>query len=99
MFKNSDYYDLNAAQQTVADKRLILDIYIKNLAIVELLKKHGITNDLEIEACENYIKTLPAIKVMCDFMDQSEAKIKDYQKNPEQHLKDLFQAKMNGNIR
>jgi len=99
MFKNSDYYDLNAAQQTIADKRLMLDIYIKNLAIVELLKKHNITNDLEIEACENYIKTLPEIKTVLDIMKQSESKIHEYQSNPEQHLRDLFQAKINRTIK
>lgn len=99
MFRNSDYYDLDSAQKSVAEKKLMLDLYIKNMAIIELLKQKGIVTDLDIEACENYVKSSTKVKIAMEGIQQSKDKINEYQRNPEQHLKDLFAAKMNGTIK
>ncbi len=99
MFANNDYYDLDSAQQRIADKKLLLDVYIRNRTIVELLKQKGIIGDLDVQACEGYVRQLPEIKVLTDFMEQAESKIGQYKADPRQHLQDLFAAKMNGSIR
>lgn len=99
MFSNNDFYNLDDATKTLENKKLILDMYIKLESIIQLLVKHNITNELEIEACENYIKTLPHIKMMTDGMQQIESNINNYKKDPQQHLRDLMKAKMNGQIR
>jgi hypothetical protein len=99
MFSNNDFYNLDDATKTLENKKVMLDMYIKMESLTQLLIKHNITNELEIEACENYIKTLPHIKMMIEGIQQIESKINSYKTDPQQHLRDLMKAKMNGQIR
>jgi len=99
MFSNNDFYNLDDASKTLRNLKMMVDINIKLETLTQLLIKHGVTNDLEVEACENYIKTLPHIKAMLNEMQQTEATINNYKANPQQHLRDIMTAKMNGQIR
>lgn len=99
MFSNNDFYNLDDATKVIKEKKLMLELYIKLESLTQLLIKHDVTNILEIEACENYIKTLPHIKLMTDQIFQLESKINEYKNDPQQHLKDLMKAKMNGQIK
>lgn len=99
MFSNNDFYNLDDASKTLKNNKLILDMYIKLETLTQLLIKHDITNELEIEACENYLKSLPRFKTMIDEMTKVEQKINSYKGNPQQHLKDLMSAKLTGQIR
>ncbi|RYI30512.1 hypothetical protein EVU96_08850 [Bacillus infantis] len=99
MFSNNDFYNLDDATKTLKNKQLMLSMYIKMEALTQLMIKHNITNELEIEACENYIKSLPHVKKMVEEMEQAESQIKNYKADPRQHLRDLMAAKMNGSIK
>lgn len=99
MFSNNDFYNLDDATKTLTNKKLLLEMYMKMESLAQILIKHGITNESEIEACENYVKTLPHIKVMIEEMERVESKINSYKSDPQQHLRDLMNAKLNGHIK
>ena len=64
-----------------------------------LLEKKGIVSQSDIEACEAYLKTQPEIMVLYEAIATAERKINEYKVNPQQHLRDLLNAKINGTIR
>lgn len=99
MFSNNDYYHLDDATKTLNDKKLILSLFMEVEALKLLLDKKGIVSPADIEACMTYLKSRPDIKVLTELIEKSENQIREYKSNPEQHLKDLFAAKMNGTIR
>ena len=47
----------------------------------------------------NKVKNSPNYKPVYDYLNGAEQKANYYKNNPEQHLKDVFNAKMNGTIK
>lgn len=99
MFKNDDLYNMDNVQKSIVEKQLILDLAIKIDVLFELLIKHKIIDNLEIESCEQYVSSKPEYKILLEYLNKSKKQVENYQNNPEQYLKDLFGAKLNGNIK
>ena len=74
------------------------ELRIQVEALKLLLDKKGIASQSDIEACITYLKTQPEIMMMYETITTAERKINEYKANPQQHLRDLLNAKINGNI-
>lgn len=99
MFSNGDYYDLDSASAKLQQMKMMLDIKIQLNALEDVLVKRGVIGASDVNACVEYLKTTNAYKTMFDYIQVQEAGIKNYKNNPQQHLKDLFNAKLNGTIK
>lgn len=99
MFKNSDFYDLDAAMQRVNDTRISLGTLLEVEALKLLLDKKGLVSASDMDACIAYLRTTPKIQALYEQLAESEAKIREYQRDPQRHLQDIFKAKLDGTIR
>lgn len=98
MLTNNDSYDLDSAQNKLDQAKEILDIKIQIKTLEQVLIAKGIISKLDLDAAETYILQDPKIQEYILQINAVEDKIKMYKNNPEQHLRDLLKAKMNGTI-
>lgn len=99
MFSNNDSYDLDSAQNKIDNAKRLINLQIQIEAIKNVLTAKGIISELDIEASKQFIMKDESIRNYIKQLNLAEQRINTYKNNPEQHLKDLFKAKMNGNIR
>ena len=99
MFSNNDSYDLDSAQSKIDNAKRLIYLQIQIKAIQDVLTAKGILTELDIESAKQYAMNDSKIKTYLEQLQQVEQKINTYKNDPEQHLKDLFKAKMDGTIR
>lgn len=99
MLSNSANYDMDTALNEINEKKLLLDVKVETQLILQLLVSKGIVSREEVYEMRNKVKNSPNYKPLYDYFEQAEQKANYYHSNPEQHLKDLFSAKMNGTIK
>ena len=99
MFSNNDNYDLDSAQSKIDNARRLINLQIQVDALKNVLIAKGIISELDINATKQFIMNDEAVKNALEILEQAEQKVNMYKNNPEQHLKDLFKAKMDGTIR
>jgi hypothetical protein len=99
MFTNSDYYDLDSAQSKINQMKLMLDLRVKIDALEQVLVQRNIIGNNDIEACTKYLKVSPEYKALYDYLETQEKGVKNCKNDPQQYLRDLFKAKMDGSIK
>lgn len=98
MLSNGANYDINLAENEIAMKRLMLDIKVDTQVIFNLLVRKGIIQEDEIKTARAAIKNSPRYKPLYDYLNGAMSKAEYYSANPQEHLRDLFKAKLDGTI-
>lgn len=99
MLSRNANYDINTALDEINGKRLLLDVKVETQLILQLLVSKGIVTREEVSVMREKVKNSPSYKPLYDYLEQAEQKAIYYKANPEQHLKDVFQAKMDGTLK
>ena len=99
MFSNNDNYDLDSAKNKLDQAKEILNIKIEIKMLEQVLIAKGVMSKFDLDAAKKYVVSDPNIQEYMLQIAAIEDKIKMYKNNPEQHLRDLFNAKMNGTIK
>ena len=99
MFSNEANYDMDKAMQEINDKKLLLDIKAETQTILQLLVAKGIVTREEVSDMRSRVKGSSTYKPLYDYLNGASEKADYYKRNPEQHLKDVFKAKMSGEIK
>lgn len=99
MFSNNDNYDLDSAQSKIDNARRLINLQIQVDALKNVLVAKGIISELDISATKQFIMSDETVKSTLEALGQAEQRVNMYKNNPEQHLKDLLKAKMDGTIR
>lgn len=95
---SSGIYDLDDSKSKVVMLRLLYDLKLEVATLKDLLDKHGSISPMEFESAKKYHASTPEFKQMTDYLNQVEAKITQYKNDPQAHLRDIFNAKMNGQL-
>lgn len=99
MLSRKANYDMDTALNEINEKKLLLDVKVETQVILQLLVSKDIILREEVTEMRNKVKNSPNYKPLYDYFGQAEHKANYYKNNPEQHLKDVFTAKMNGTIK
>ena len=99
MLSRDANYNMDTALQEINDKKLLLDTKVETQVILQLLVSKGIVTREEVSEMRNKVKNSPNYKPVYDYLNNAQQKANYYKNNPEQHLKDVFNAKMNGIIK
>ena len=99
MLSRDANYNMDTALNEINEKKLLLDVKVETQLILQLLVQKGIVSREEVSEMRNKVKNSPNYKPLYDYFEQVEQKANYYKANPEQHLKDVFAAKMNGTIK
>lgn len=99
MLSRDANYNMDTALNEINEKKLLLDVKVETQLILQLLVQKGIVSREEVSEMRNNVKNSPNYKPLYDCFEQAEQKANYYKANPEQHLKDVFAAKMNGTIK
>ena len=99
MLSRDANYNMDTALDEINQKRLLLDVKVETQLILQLLVQKGIVTREEVSEMRNKVKSSPNYKPLYDYFNQAEQTANYYKRNPEQHLKDVFAAKMNGTIK
>ena len=98
MLSRDANYNMDTALNEINEKKLLLDVKVETQLILQLLVQKGIVSREEVSEMRNKVKNSPNYKPLYDYFELAEQKANYYKANPEQHLKDVFAAKMNGTI-
>ena len=99
MLSNNANYDMDTALDEINQKKLLLDVKVETQLILQLLVQKGIVTREEVSDMRNKVKNSPNYKPLYDYFEQAEQKANYYKNNPQEHLRDVFAAKMNGTIK
>lgn len=99
MLSRNANYDMNTALNEINEKKLLLDVKVETQLILQLLVSKGIVTREEVTKMRNTVKNSSQYKQLYDYLESAEQKANYYKNNPEQHIKDVFAAKMNGTIK
>ena len=91
-------YNIDKAKKELNDAQLLLDVKVETQVILQLLVEKGIVTREEVSLMRNKVKNQPQYKLLYDYFDQTRKSAEYYEQNPEQHLRDLLKAKMEGRI-
>ena len=99
MLSNDANYHVDEALNEIQEKRAILDAKIDTQVVLQLLVQKGIVTREEVAEMRKKVSGSPKYKATLDYLNTAESQAKYYQANPQEHLKDLFNAKLNGQIK
>ena len=99
VLSNDANYNMDTALNEINQKKLLLDVKVETQLILQLLVVKGIVTREEVSEMRNKVKNSSQYKPLYNYFEQAEQKANYYKTNPEQHLKDVLAAKMNGSIK
>lgn len=99
MLSNNANYNMDTALDEINQKKLLLDVKVETQLILQLLVQKGVITREEVSDMRNKVKNSPNYKPLYDYFEQAEQKANYYKNNPQEHLRDVFAAKMNGTIK
>lgn len=99
MLSNKANYNMDDALNEISQKKLLLDVKVETQTILQLLVSKRIVAREEVTEMRERVKNSSMYKPLYDYFDNAEKTAKYYKENPEQHLKDIFSAKMDGRIK
>lgn len=67
-------------------------------ALKDLLEKHGIITTLEFNACKQYLSSTGQRKEIIDHVAKLKAGVSHYKDNQQDYIRDLFAAKLSGQL-
>jgi hypothetical protein len=92
-------YNLEESKQELIQMEAIFNAQVDTQIILQILLDKGICTREEIKHHREQVKQLSKYKVTADYLEHAKQGIDYYKSNPEQHLKDLWNAKLNGKIK
>lgn len=99
MLSRNANYDMDTALSEINEKKLLLDVKVETQLILQLMVQKGIVTREEVSSMREKVKNSPSYKPLYEYFEKAEQKVNYYKDNPEQHLKDILEAKMNGTIK
>lgn len=99
MLSRDANYDMDTAMNEINQKKLLLDIKVETQTILQLLVSQGIVTREDVSTMRERVKNSPSYKPAYDYLNNAEKTAEYYKENPEQHLKDIFNAKLNGTLK
>lgn len=91
-------YHMDQAKKELSDMKLLLDVKVETQVILQLLVEKGIVSREKVQAIREKVKSQPQYSVMYKYIEDNYNIVDYYEQNPEQHLRDLLKAKMEGKI-
>lgn len=92
-------YNLDESKQDLIQMEAIFNAQVDTQVILQILIDKGICNREDIQLHRERVKQLPKYKATDDYIRQSKESVDYYKNNPEQHLRDILKAKMDGKIK
>jgi len=92
-------YNLDESKQDLIQMEAIFNTQVDTQVILQILMDKGLCTREDIQLHRNKVKQMPKYKATDDYLRQTSDSVVYYKNNPEQHLKDLMKAKMNGDIK
>lgn len=92
-------YNLDESKQDLNRMEAIFNAQVDTQVILQMMIDKGICTREEIQVHRQKVKQLPKYKATDDYLKNAKDGVDYYKNNPEQHLKDLFKAKMDGKIK
>ena len=77
---------------------LLLEVKAETQTILQLLVAKGIVTREEVAETRNRVKNSPNYKPLYEYLENAADTAKFYKDNPEQHLRDIFKAKLDGKM-
>ena len=99
MLSRNANYNMDTALSEINQKKLLLDVKVETQLILQLMVQKGIVTREEVSSMREKVKNSPSYKPLYEYFEKAEQKANYYKDNPEQHLKDILEAKMNGTIK
>lgn len=99
MLSRDANYDMDMALNEINEKKLLLDVKVETQLILQLFVSKGIVTREEVSEMRRKVRNSPSYKPLYEYFESAEQKANYYKSNPEQHLKDVISAKMNGIIK
>ena len=99
MLSRNANYDMDTALNEINQKKMLLDVKVETQLILQLLVSKGIVTREEVSEMREKVKNSTNYKPLYEYLEGAGQKAEYYKDNPQQHLKDLFAAKMNGTIK
>lgn len=98
MFSKDANYNMDTALSEINEKKLILDVKVETQVILQLLVQKGIVTREEVSAMRETVKNSPQYKPLYQYLEGASNKAEYYKQNPQEHLKDIMNAKLNGKL-
>lgn len=92
-------YNMDETLTEISNKELLLDNKVESQVILQLLVAKGIVTREEVADMRNTVKNSHNYKLAYEALDVLKNKAEYYKNNPQEHLKDVLKAKMNGDIK
>lgn len=99
MLTGKDAYDLDSAIQKLESQELILKSAVDVQTTLQILVDKNIVTREEVEAHRERVRNLPKYKNALVYLEQTKKQVEYYKAHPEEHLRDLFNAKLNNKER
>lgn len=99
MLSNNSKYDMDNAMNEIQEKKLIVDAKIDTQVVLQILVQKGIVTREEVTEMRKTVSSSPKYKTTIDYLEEAKQKAQYYKDNPEEHLRSLLKAKMDGTIK
>lgn len=99
MLSNNANYNMDDALNEINQKKLLLDVKVETQLILQLLVQKGIISREEVSDMRSKVKNSPSYKHLYEYFKNAENTANYYKQNPQEHLRDVFKAKMDGRIK
>lgn len=98
MLSRDANYNMDNAINEIEDKKRILETKVDTQVILQIMVQKGIVTREEISNMRETVLNSPKYKATNEYLKQAEQQAVYYKQHPEEHLRELFKAKMNGDI-
>lgn len=92
-------YNLDESKQDLIQMEAIFNTQVDTQVILQILIDKEICTREEIQLHRERVKSLPKYKATDDYLKQANDSVDYYKSNPQENLRDLFKAKMDGKIK
>lgn len=97
--KNESYYKPDEALQELAIQKTIINLAVDIQALLRILVDKEIITREEMNTYREEVRSSPKYKNTIDEIERMKNGFNYYKDNPTEHLKAVFKAKMNGDIK
>lgn len=99
MLSRDANYNMDQALSEIGNMKNIIDTKVETQVVLQLMVEKGIVTREEVANMRAKVKSQPYYKAAYDYLDGAKKKAEYYKSNPQDHLRDVLNAKMNGDIR
>lgn len=96
---NSNYYDPDEALHELMLQETIINAAVDVQMLLRILVDKGIITREEVSAYREEVRNSPKYRPVIEEIQRQKTGFQKAKDNPEEYLKSIFRAKMNGDIR